>query len=60
MLVTNFENYLTNLDQYTFINSMILNCDGCPVEDCELRNDTVDGMMCEDTLTAWCEEDIGE
>ena len=57
--MTNFENYLNNLNQYTFINSMILNCDVCPVEDCELRVGVVDGMMCEDALTAWCEEDIG-
>lgn len=58
--MTNFEKYISSLTQDKFINSMILNCDGCPVYSCNDEYNTEDnGSDCMDKLRDWCEEEIG-
>ena len=52
---TNFQKYLDELDQNAFIQSMILNCDGCPAYPCDC--DDCSGVECEDQLVKWCEEE---
>lgn len=57
--MTNFERYKEELTQEQFINSMILNCDGCPVYPCNDENITEDnGLDCEEKLLSWCEEEV--
>lgn len=54
--MTNFEHYVNNLTEENFIDSMILNCDGCPAANiCELDG-IIDGLECRDKLEEWCEE----
>lgn len=54
--MTNFEKYISNLTQDKFIDSMILNCDGCPAYPCNDENITEDnGIDCEEKLRDWCE-----
>jgi len=56
--MTNFEKYISSLTQDKFINSMILNCDGCPVYPCNDEYNTEDnGLDCMDKLRDWCEEE---
>lgn len=52
MLETNFEKYRRELTQEQFIDSMILNCDGCPTS---CRAAIIDGGTCEEILREWCE-----
>ena len=53
--MTNFEQYLENLTEDKFIDSMILNCDGCPAFPCDEENETSDnGYDCEVNLREWC------
>ena len=52
--MTNFEHYVSRLTQDKFVNSMILNCDGCPVEWCDLKDGIADGGECEEMLQGWC------
>ncbi len=54
--MTNYEKYKENLTKDTFIESMILNCDGCPVSDCPYRCHIAMGEDCEEQLTLWCDE----
>lgn len=56
--MTNFEKYKEKLNKKQFIQSMILNCDGCPVYPCGLE-DIVDGGECEEKLEEWCDEYVG-
>jgi len=54
--MTNFEKYINSLTQDKFIDSMILNCDGCPAYPCNDENITEDnGLDCEEKLRDWCE-----
>ena len=43
--MTNFEKYVNSLTQDKFIDSMILNCDGCPVYPCNDEYDTEDNGL---------------
>ena len=56
--MTNFEQYLAELTQEKFIQSMILNCDGCPNYSCMYREEggVIQGDECEEELRKWCEE----
>jgi len=56
MLETNFEKYRRELTQEQFIDSMILNCDGCPTGSpvCSCGA-IIDGGTCEEILREWCE-----
>ncbi len=55
--MTNFEKYISDLTQDKFIDSMILNCDGCPVYSCcgDSNSTEVNGIDCEERLRNWCE-----
>lgn len=55
--MTNFERYKQELTQEEFIQSMILNCDGCPVYPCKYYGGIVNGMEREEELERWCEEE---
>jgi len=55
--MTNFEKYISSLTQDKFIDSMILNCDGCPAYPCCDDNTEDNGLDCEERLRDWCEEE---
>ena len=55
--MTNFEKYINNLTQNSFIQSMILNCDGCPVYPCDSDDMPTTGIECEEYLEQWCNEE---
>ncbi len=55
MKKTNYEWYIDNLTQEKFIDSMILNCDGCPAYPCGESETAVDGITCYEKLSEWCE-----
>lgn len=56
--MTNFERYVNSLTQDKFIDSMILNCDGCPAYPCGEDGTEDNGLDCEERLRDWCEEII--
>lgn len=61
--MTNFERYRQNLTEAQFVESMVLNCDGCPAYPCAVADDDIaTGIECYEELLAWCEaeEDRGE
>ena len=54
--MTNFEKYVQNLTEAQFVESMILNCDGCQAYPCAVADDDIaTGMECSEELLAWCE-----
>ena len=53
--MTNFEKYIQSLTIEEFVDSMILNCDGCPAFPC--KADSI-GTECAEELKSWCEEEI--
>jgi len=56
--MTNFEKYVNSLTQDKFIDSMILNCDGCPANPCNDEHDTENnGLDCLYKLRDWCERE---
>ena len=56
MIETNFEKYRRELTQEQFIDSMILNCDGCPIGSPVCSCDAIIvGETCEEILREWCE-----
>lgn len=55
MKKTNYEWYIDNLTQEKFIDSMILNCDGCPAYPCGESGTADDGITCYEKLSEWCE-----
>ena len=55
--MTNYINWLYSMTPDKFVDSMILNCDGCPVEWCNLKDTSADGGECEEVLQRWCEEE---
>lgn len=55
--MTNFERYIDELTQDKFIDSMILNCDVCPVDDCDMDGEIALGNECEEMLKNWCESE---
>ena len=60
--MTNFERYKETLKEQAFIDSMLLNCDGCPVpyNECIHYGKVTDGVECGDVLQEWCEKEVTE
>ena len=53
--MTNFEYYKQEITQEEFIQSVLLNCDGCPAYPCGLDG-IIDGGECQEELEKWCNE----
>ena len=54
--MTRYEKYIANLTEEKFIDSMTLNCSGCPIYPCGYYADVQFGDECEKILREWCEE----
>ena len=60
--MTNFEQYKANLTEEQFIDSMLLNCDACPIPKYK-RNcarNMLFGADCEDVLREWIKKEVTE
>lgn len=57
--MTNFERWRENLDEETFIDVMLINCDGCPIpkEERTCPHHVIFGDDCEDVLREWCRKE---
>ena len=60
--MTNFERWRENLDEETFIDVMLINCDGCPIPKKErtCSHNVIFGGDCEDVLMEWCRKEVTE
>lgn len=59
--MTNFEQYKENLQEQKLIDSMINNCDVCPIPyDCPCYTNITEDIECEDVLRKWCESEAIE
>ena len=60
--MTNFERWRENLDEETFIDVMLINCDGCPIpkEERTCSHHVIFGDDCEDVLREWCRREATE
>lgn len=58
-MMTNFEKLIVDLTVNSFIDMVLLNCNGCPAHnECQYYSKTVDGFECSDTLEEWCNRSI--
>jgi hypothetical protein len=50
------------MDEETFIDVMLINCDGCPIpkEERTCSHHVIFGDDCEDVLREWCRKEVTE
>lgn len=58
--MTNFDKFKKDMTKDFFIDIMLMNCDECPVTNCELRDTSVYCEECSEILKKWCDENASD
>ncbi len=56
--MTNYQKIMKEMDFQTFVDMMILNCDGCQNDECPLRNYCATGDECEEAMIDWLNQEV--